>query len=655
MIRGGAACAWIARLSGRSQLYFDSLIRRLRGPTHPVRARKDLFVRFVWAIAAFVLAALMIAAGIAQRTVFEGPKSESAALPVSHSAPYLLIDGAVLNKLPGVQRLEAHGGGEVFAAYGRTADVAAWLSDTSYNHVSLSSHGTLVDTLVGPHVAPAATGDADGGDGGVADGASPDAVQTPAGSDLWLDEFQQDRDLSQSLQLPSGMSVLVASDGVKPAPSKVSITWPRQTAAPWSGPLMVGGAVLMVVGVVLYILAIRHVRRSRGPRRKGLPPLPQTEPIDLAVGAADKGVISSGPATTRRTLSGRRGFAAIPVVVASGLLFAGCSPNAWPSFDASPSPSPSHTVVAPEGQQAPAVTETQAGVILRRISKTVATADQKMDSALASTRLDGAARDERLTNYTLRAKVPDSKELSPIPSGGVRVVLPQAYDGWPRTVMLISEQKAASATTSTIMMITQHDPWSPYKMSYLAALEATTMPKLAPAYVGASQVPPDSSFLVMAPDQIAASYADILNVGEKSSFNGEFEATGDQFRTGVANDRKKRLDSFAKTAANTGSLSFASSAGAEPPLALATLESGAIVAVNLNETDTVKPTNPDAVIKLDGNPTVKALSGADQSQTGFTTTYSDQLFFYVPGQGSADTKIRLLGYASNILGAKVIS
>ena len=56
-------------------------------------------MRFVWAVAAFVLAAVMIGAGIAQRTVFQGPKSETVAISVSEDAPYLLIDGAVLNKL----------------------------------------------------------------------------------------------------------------------------------------------------------------------------------------------------------------------------------------------------------------------------------------------------------------------------------------------------------------------------------------------------------------------------------------------------------------------------------------------------------------------------------------------------------------------------
>jgi hypothetical protein len=598
-------------------------------------------VRFVWAVAAFVLAALMIATGIAQRTVFQGPKSETSTISGTQSEPYTLIDGAVLNRLPGSQTLRAAGDGTIFAAYGRTADMTAWLSDTSYNHVTLGKDGKLSTTVVEPDA-----GATDGSAGG-------DAAPSPVGSDLWLDEFQQDDVLIQPLQLPDTMSVLVASDGTAPAPADISVTWPLEASTPWAGPLMVGGGILMLVGVFLYILGIRHVRRSRGPRRKALPPLPETEPIDLAVEAADKGVISSGSAPSRRALSGRRGFIAVPVVIVSALAFTGCSADAWPQFGGSPTPTPTETVVAPEGQQPPAVTQSQAERILARISKTVANADEKRDATAAATRLEGAALAERLTNYKLRAKIADYKALAAVPSKDIKVLLPQAYDGWPRTVMLIAEHKAEKSVTSTIMMLSQQDPWSEYKLAYVGDLEATKLPDVAPFYVGAPAVPPDSSFLVMAPNQLAAAYADVINKGDASAYAGSFEPD-DQFRASIKADRTKRLAEFNKTAAKTGSLTFGSAAGAQAPSALATLESGAIVAVNLNETDTVKPKSADVVIKLGNNPTVKALVGVDQSATGFTATYSDQLFFYVPGQGSSDTRIRLLGFGSNVLGAKVI-
>jgi hypothetical protein len=86
---------------------------------------------------------------------------------------------------------------------------------------------------------------------------------------------------------------------------------------------------------------------------------------------------------------------------------------------------------------------------------------------------------------------------------------------------------------------------------------------------------------------------------------------------------------------------------------LTTLDGGAIVAVDVFETETVKPTNEDAVIRLPNNPEVRALTDLEQSAKGFATTYVDQLFFYIPLLDSSE-QIRLLGYRSQLLDAKEI-
>jgi len=623
------------------------------------------FVRFVWAVAAFVLATVMIGAGIAQRTIFQGPRTETTAISVEEKTPYLLIDGAVLNQLPGTQTLRAQAEGDIFASYGRTADMEAWLSDATYTHVTLDDDGSLATSVVEPVVDAtaetpaddAAAGDAAAGDTGAGDAEA--AGRSPVGSDLWLDEYQQTDLLIAPLQLPDAMSVLVAADGTAPAPSKVTVSWPLQTSTPWAGPLIVVGGILMAVGVFLYILGIRHARRKRGPRRKGLP-LPVTEPIDIAIDDDDgKGVISSSQAQTRRAVSsgGRRAFVVLPAVAVSALLFSGCSADAWPQLASSPTPSPTATVIAPDGQQAPAVTKAQAERILTRIAATVADADAAMDGDLADTRLEGAALAARDTNYKLRAAIADYAAPAPILSKPLEIILPQAYDEWPRSVIAVADD--AESKTSSIMVLTQQDAWSDYKLSYVGSLEASTsLPDLAPAYIGAPQVEPDSPFLVLPPNEVAAAYSDIITNGENSEFYDLFEADGDQLRVSIAADRERRLADFnttASTTASTATLEFSSAPGAEEPFALQTVESGAIVAVNINEIDTVKPTNEDAVIKVDAdrNRTVKALTGVDQSQTGFVTTFSDQVFFYVPSTGSNE-RIRLLGYSSDILDAKIL-
>src|SRR5690606_8742257 len=392
------------------------------------------------------------------------------------------------------------GDDEVFAAYGRTGDMQSWLAEAEYNHVTLEK-GEIVTSEVVPVV------DTDAVDGeptpapttSATDATAEAPGRDPAGPDLWLDEFSAGRALIAPLKLPETMSVLIASDGTAPAPSDISVSWPVDNSTPWAGPLLVLGGVLLVVGVLLWFLGIRHVRRSRGPRRKGLPPLPATEPIDLSVVEDGKGVISAAP-TRRAVGAAKRGFIAVPAVAVTALLFTGCTADAWPRIggDPTPTPSASATVIVPEGQLPPAVTETQAGRILASLSETVAEADEAGDAGLAETRLTAAVLAERKTNYTLRSKISDHKPLTAIPSKPIATLLPQQSEGWPRSLMTIVYDEDDATVAPTIMMLTQADPWSNYKVAYLANLEASAeLPKVAPVDIGAIQVQPDSAFLVM--------------------------------------------------------------------------------------------------------------------------------------------------------------
>ena len=145
-------------------------------------------MRFVWAVAAFVLAALMIGAGIAQRTIFEGPKSQSQAIEVAGDAPYVLIDGSVLTSHDGSQNLRVQGDGTIFAAYARTADMKAWLARADYTEVGVDD-GAITSSSIAAADPPAADA----------------APLTPVGSDLWLDEFQQKDVLITPLQLPADL------------------------------------------------------------------------------------------------------------------------------------------------------------------------------------------------------------------------------------------------------------------------------------------------------------------------------------------------------------------------------------------------------------------------------------------------------------------
>lgn len=608
-------------------------------------------MRFVWAVVALVLATLMIGAGVAQRTVLQGPKTESQSIEIPRATPFVLIDGDVLTSHSGSQTLRANGEGEILAAYARTTDVTAWLAVSDYVHVTVEE-GEITSRVVSPPAPEPSPTLEDGTPADQADdGEAPAAfVGDPGSSDLWLDVFRQQDLLITSVQLPADMSLLVATDGVEPAPSNLTVTWPTGVTTPWAGPLIAGGVVMLLVGLLLYFLGVRHLRRSRGPRRKGLP-VPPTEPIDLAVEAADKGVIA---ASSRKGLSrGKRAFTALPIVMASSLLFAGCSADAWPQWAPTPTPTPSETIIVPEGQGAPAVTEAQAQRILTRIAEQVSIADGALDATAAAQRLEGPALAARETNYTLRAELSDHPALAPIPDKDLQYLLPEAYDGWPRVFFAVVSPTPEEP--AKIMSIAQEDPWSDYKLTYIATLGSETSLNLAPAYVGALRVDPATPFLILPPEQLATAYADVLDQGDASEYAVLFDRDSDSFRTRVAESRASRLETFNQTGESTGTFTFSSEPGDSVPVALATLDSGAIVAVTIYEHDTVASTDPDAVIRLDRegqeNRVVSTLAGATQSAKGFTTTFIDQLFFFVPAQSSSE-RIQFLGASSDVLDAK---
>lgn len=602
-------------------------------------------MRFVWAVVAFVLAAGLIGLGIGQRTVWLGPDERTVAIEVTDETPFVLLDDDVFTALPEALdgesgALEVSGDGAVFAAYGREHDMEAWLADQTFTRVTAAADAAEGDPFDVETVAPSVL---------PAEGEEP-AVRNPAGSDLWLEEFRAEDTFTQQFRFPDGsdMTVLLATDGAAPAPTDITVTWPIDNSTPFAPWLMAGGAALLLVGLLLYISGILHSRRSRGPRRKGLP-VPRTEPIDLAKdgaaleGGEEKGVISSAPPKRRAIGPKRRSLIAVPALGVGLALLAGCTGGALPE----PTPTPSETVVAPENQQQPALTDAQAERIVADISETVAAADEANDEALAQERLDGLALQMRSVNYRIRQTFGDYASLPPIPASPIEILLPQAFDEWPRTALVVVSDAADTAVPPTILTMTQADPWSNYKVSYLASLEPSAqIPDLAPSYQGAALVPPGSSFLQMAPGQVAAAYADVLRSGEDSMYIDAFQAEGDTFRTEVQRVRDETAAKF--TAEDVaGEISFGQDVADAEPIALATLHNGAIVAVGVTRFEKVTATDKLGVVRNNGDPALEALTGETETAGSFVRTDTSPLFFYVPAQGS-DEKIRLLGWSSAV-------
>jgi len=587
-------------------------------------------VRFVLAIVSFVIAALLIGLGIAQKTVLASPDEITASTSTTSDAPVTVVSGEALNAYPRSQFVQISGSDENFVAYGRTADVIAWIGDASYNDVTYDAEtaGLVSDLKTGTET----------------------EVPSPVGSDLWLASYENKG--SMTINVPDDFSLIVVTDGVKPAPSEISVTWPVDNSTPWANTFVVAGGVFLLIGLLLLVWAIAHIRRSRGPRRKSqkMPKLPR-QPRYKPVKAKPKELDAN--AKGRRSISPR--VAIVPVVLITAITLGGCSSDFWAGRAPIAAPSSTADPVADAEAAAqidpPAVTEQQAKRIIADLTSVAATADAAMDDELIKTRLEGPALDVRLASYAMRRADNTRPGVDAIPDGKITLTLPQQTDNsWPRAVLAVIEDPATTDDGKTVppvaVMLIQDDPRSNYKAQYIIRLEpGAEIPGVAPAAIGAGRLQLDSKFLAVEPQAIGAAYSDVLINDTESASNDLFEAAGDTLRTDLGKTYK---DGRKSGLAATASLTFAPSEATGPLVAMNTNDASALVTVNINEDETVKVVEAGAVAKSTAD--VKAFTGKAESNKGFTATFGYQLLFLVPSVETGG-KIVLLGYSQGLVSA----
>jgi hypothetical protein len=571
-------------------------------------------VRFVVAIVLFALALVGIGLGVAQRTILAGPSSVSASVTIDSTAPLTVIDGGTLNTFETTQGITVEGDGDIMLATGRTPDVLAWVGKASYNRIGYDPEARRLtsELVVGTEF----------------------STPSPAGSDLWAGEYVGTDVLTRNIKVPRDVSVIIASDGTEPAPAQLSITWPLDNSTPWSGPLILGGVIALLIGLGAFLWALVHARRRRGPRRSSLrvrnPKPPRLKPPKARSGRARTEIEPAVPQRGRR-----RNVMAVAVLLAVATALSGCAAG---GPVAEPSPE-----VTDEIEAIPtAVSEAQLSRIVAKVVATIADADEARDAELAAARLDGPALALRAANYAIRNADAAIAAVPPIPTD-VQIALPQQTADWPRTVFTVVSD--ADATTAPVaLVLSQASPREQYKVVYVITLEAS-LPDVAPAEVGAPQLDPGIKIGVLAPNELALAYGDILLKGEESEYAALFDSENDDLQAEIGFEFKQsRRASLPGTAA----IDFSQAEGEAPIVSFATNDTGQIVAVELHDIETVRPVEAGAAIKPSG--AVKALSGKTQSTKGIIATYGLQLLFYVPPLGS-DEKIVLLGFSQGLVSA----
>ncbi|SIN72174.1 hypothetical protein SAMN05443544_0502 [Agromyces cerinus subsp. cerinus] len=614
-------------------------------------------MRFVFAIVAFIAAAVMIGLGIAQRTVFLEPDRVSMSAELSGGeADFIVIEPEALAAHPGKQTITVSGSPKVFLSYGRSSDVEAWLGDTPYVSVGYDTEaGELTNEII--VTKPVADSNPTAPVAPPVEGAAETAVApTPDGSDLWLDEFTDDLVLTTTIDVPEDISVLVSANGGGELPSRVKIDWPLDNATPWAGPLIVGGAIVFLIGIALVIAGFVNHRRMRGPRRN--------QP------GGTRGKLPSAPKPGRTQVGSRRAIgrakriAIVPFLVIPALALSACSADYWPSFDqqaapettapatplATPGPTDEPVDDTPKAQ--PAVTVPQMERIMRRVAVFATDVDASRDATAAAERFTGPALEARTANYAIRGSLPDHPVPTPIPASPLTLTLPQQATGWPRTVLTIAKNSDDPTIAPNALVLVQETPRDNYKILYAISLAPDAdVPEVAPASIGAPPISPEFKGLVMPTGQVAAAYADVLMKGEASEFFPMFDPEGDTLIQQLGPAGQKAINDGLQ---DTVDATYSNAVGDSPTIALATNDAGALVSVSIEQTENVVPNDGGTIGFKPG--AAAALSGfTGKSAKGVQRVIGIQLLFYVPGVGNeSEDQIRLLGWSESLIGASEV-
>ena len=568
-------------------------------------------MRFLIAATLFIVSISFLLLGLAQRTIWAPPAVFAVNLVGQESQPYLIIPAEALAMMPGDATISTSGSGQVFLAAGKDVDVMAWVAGTSHSIVESSVENQDLKVIENP-----GTGD----------------FISPVGSDLWVSEFSGDS--MGQLIVPEGqdLSVLVASDGLTPAPERVRVSWPTENSTAVSDIFLSVGLGLLITAIFFNVLALSKMIRNRGPRRKvpKAPQGPRYKPKNKGYDLPRRG---------RRSASNK--IALVPVSVGLVLALSSCQAAEVPQATPTPSESPTISIV---DEIQPALNEEQVTRILADIQRVVADADASGETSLLQTRVDGPALLFREANYLLRSKSPEVLPLPPISTSVVSITIISKTEYWPRALMVVTQEGDELPQT---LVIQQLSPREPYKLLYnMALLPGVKFPDVAAATDGAIPVEVDSLFLKISPINLAPAYGNLIDNGPASEFFSLFDLATDEFYDQIAQtqlDQAENLDEATTV--------FSHELGDANVVSLTTSDSGAIVALMMVDTWEIKPTSRTSAVTVSGDE--KLLLGLEGSRSGVSTRYGNMLLFYVP-LASSEQKVRLLGATQSLLSIEVL-
>ncbi|GAB3532452.1 hypothetical protein GCM10027403_04770 [Arthrobacter tecti] len=576
-------------------------------------------MRFPIAAPVMVIGALLVLLGIGQLTWWAPPETVTVSVPQDvQSGPVTVIDAGA--KAPDADEVDitVESEGPFTLAVGRANDVEAWVGGAAH----LAVTGVGEDELL--------TEFTDG----------EDTVPNPSGADLWTSEETAEGSLTHRWLNPGEgeWSILIAADGEAPAPTAISITSPNNTATPWAVPLMIIGALLLVLGIALAFIkpgggrrrpvtvgsrAHARAQNRRGDSRRAFAKLPARAPLSLAFAAA-LGLSGSGIAHAAETTTP--------------------APSSTEAAETTEAADATEEAQTGDAAEFPVVLESQLNRILESVATTVAEADAAADATLLEPRVAGAAATLRGANYSVRSQADDVAAPTPVAAEPVLTSMIPTGNEWPRTVVALTQGESNPVPQALVLV--QEDPRSNYRMtSSIQMLPGTTFPtKGSPE--GLEELPVDEAgSLAVSPQDAVSAIANYLT-----------NSDGDNAETFEPNSFADAITSFqsdvvADAGNDSAEITFTHEAAPENTRAISTGDGGAMVFGYLNHTYSSVPEGPGDSIALDGT-VYETLTGENSTEEGIDVRYGEAVMMYVPAADSEE-RITVIGAAQQLLSAEL--
>ncbi|MDE8587984.1 hypothetical protein [Arthrobacter sp. NQ4] len=552
-----------------------------------------------------LLGLLTLLAGIGQRTIWAPSETFTASAPAdAAAAPLTVIDQKLRTLHGGTVKINVQGDGNFMLASGRSDDVAAWVGKTAHNTITGVSEDEK--SLQVEH--------ADG------EGTAPN----PAGSDLWVSNENASGELEYTWTPPADgdWSLLLASDGTKPAPATVSMTFPNDTSTPWAVPLMVLGSLLIVGGIVLALLS---ARRKNGEGDNG----------------GDSGFAAR--ARARKTQNQDPSSSSKVTMVAAGVAAAVLAASGTAAQAASPSPQPSGSASSPakEAAGSPVLLDAQFRRILEQVSSATDAGDAAKDAAKLADRVAGPELEIRTQNYKIRSQVGSYEPRMPVRSTKLLTTVVTSDRDWPRSVLAVTQGEGN--VVPQILTLVQQSPRENYKLMETTPLQpGTTFPNISRGGTD-TLAASDKSGLLYSGEEAMSGLADRLTSADSPFKDKLVEGDSSPYIADTLSYQAEVVK-----AGENGNFSFTHKVVPESTVVFRTSDGGALVLGRINFG--FEGTPKAAGDKLSIGDDAAALAGGKETTTGMVLNFAESMAVYVPPAGSTDP-MKLVAATRGLVGA----